>query len=790
MNTRFPRPTLRSAVATLLTTLLTAGQLPAAVTAPEMDPGWPREIVKNGAKLTYYQPQIDEWKNYREITARVAFSLTPKGGKPTLGVASLKAKTVTDMDARSVVVKTIQIQDVRFPSLDQAADDSMSKLFESVFPTQGMTVGLDRMLAAVERTSSSSTPAIELKNDPPQIFASEGPAILLFVDGDPVYGPIEGTKLKFVVNTNWDLFFDEASSRYYLLNDPVWMTSDALNGDWAITNKVPAEMSKLPKDFADVRKYVPPPPVKAQSKKIFFSSKPAELIAFEGKPVWADIPGTRLVYAKNTESDVFVQKDESQYYFLVAGRWFRAESLDGPWSFASADLPKDFARIPPKSPKGTVLACVPGTPQAADAVLLAQVPTTVVVTRAEAEKAVKVAYDGDPKFVAIEGTSCAYATNTQEKVIKIGDLYYLCFQGVWFMSTSPSGPWKTCDSVPKEIYTIPASSPVYNVTYVTVSNPTPTTVECSHTSGYLGVFVVGMAVGAACVYGSGWYYPPYFYYPPYYRYPIYRPYPYAYGYGAWYNPATGRYGHGGAVYGPYGMAGGAAWYNPSTGRYGRHMTVQTPRGGRTYSQSYNPYTGVYSQHAGGWSPYGSWGSTAVQRGNDWAVSNRVTTSQGTARHTYTSSGAEMYKYRTDSGQTVRVAQDADNNVYAGKDGNVYKRDESGSWSKYENGEWSSVEKPQSGRPKSTSASSAKGSSTGKTQPSTQPSSMSSSASRPSTSSYGGASSDVVSDLNRESSARSRGSQASRDYSSYRSSSSGGGKSRSSYSGSGGGRRKR
>jgi hypothetical protein len=35
------------------------------------------------------------------------------------------------------------------------------------------------------------------------------------------------------------------------------------------------------------------------------------------------------------------------------------------------------------------------------------------------------------------------------------------------MSTKPDGPWKTADSVPKEIYTIPSSSPVYNVTYVT-----------------------------------------------------------------------------------------------------------------------------------------------------------------------------------------------------------------------------------------------------------------------------------------------------------------------------------
>ena len=84
----------------------------------------------------------------------------------------------------------------------------------------------------------------------------------------------------------------------------------------------------------------------------------------------------------------------------------------------------------------------------------------------------KVSYDGDPQFKPVETTSLEYATNTQDKVIKLGDLYYLCFQGVWFTSDQPDGPWKTSDNVPEEIYTIPPSSPVYNVTYVTQANPT------------------------------------------------------------------------------------------------------------------------------------------------------------------------------------------------------------------------------------------------------------------------------------------------------------------------------
>src|SRR5262249_41638293 len=154
---------------------------------------------------------------------------------------------------------------------------------------------------------------------------------------------------------------------------------------------------------------------------------------------------------------------------------------------------------------------VPGTIEASDAVMLAQIPTTAIVNKAEVEAKVKVSYDGSPQFKPIEHTTMQYASNTQDKVIKVGDLYYLCFQAVWFMSTSPTGPWKVADAVPQEIYTIPSSSPVYNVTYVTQTNATATTVESSSTGGYFGMFVLGMVAGACIAYGTGYYHPPYIY---------------------------------------------------------------------------------------------------------------------------------------------------------------------------------------------------------------------------------------------------------------------------------------
>ncbi|MGH9901153.1 MAG: hypothetical protein ACRD68_04855, partial [Pyrinomonadaceae bacterium] len=432
--------------------------------------GWPREVTKEGVKLVYYQPQLDEWEDYRELTARMAFSMTPGGGQPVLGVANLHADTIANRDTRTVVIRNIKITDARFPSLDDATAGQLEQTLRKLLTTDPITISLDRLIAGVERSKVAAEP-VAVKNDPPQIFFSKTPAILLMVDGEPVRAPVEKTKLEFVVNSNWDLFFDKDKKNYYLLNNATWLTAKELAGPWAVTRSLPKDMAKLPpnENWDDVKRAVPPPAAGAAPARVFFSSTPAELIAFKGEPTYSRIPGTRLLYVVNTDSDLFVHADEQQYYFLVSGRWFRAKQFDGPWSYAGADLPADFARIPHNSPKAHVLASVPGTQEASDAVMLAQVPTSAIVNKAEAEAKVKVYYDGEPQFKPIEGTSLQYATNTQEKIIKYGDIYYLCFQGVWFMSTTPQGPWKTADSVPKEIYTIPPSSPVHNVTYVTQS---------------------------------------------------------------------------------------------------------------------------------------------------------------------------------------------------------------------------------------------------------------------------------------------------------------------------------
>jgi len=656
------------------------------------DPGWPRKLQKPGGTVIAYQPQVDEWKDHTNITWRQAFQMTPTGAKQVIGAATFTGTTNVDTEKHTVVIFGIKAIDTYFPSLDQATSARMDPLFKTFVP-EVVNISLERVVAYLPKPQSVQT--VNLKNDPPSIFVNYSPAVLLAVDGEPVLVAIKDTKLKFVINTQWPLFLDTSKSQYYLLVGPRWLTAADLHGPWSAATKLPQDMDRLPNDpqWVDLKKVIP---LSAQSTaplpRVFYSSVPAEVILFNGRPIYAKILQTQLLYATNTDSPFFLYTPTNEYYYLAAGRWFRSKDLQGKWTFASMDLPEDFAKIPLSSPASAVLSSVPGTEEAKDAVLIAQIPTVMEIDPKSAAAQAKVSYSGDPKFAPIEGTSLYYATNTPDKVIKVADVYYLCLQGVWFMSPNSQGPWRTASSIPKEVYTIPPSSPVYNVTYVTQTTTSSGNVQSSYTAGYMGAFVVGVALGAVVANGTGYYYPPYIYHPPY-GYPVYRPYPVPYG-GSYYNTANGSYGAYHTTYTPYGSATRAASYNPYTGTYKQGASVSTPYGSRSTAQAYNPYTGTYAATRQGSSPTAQWGQSYVSNGNKSAYTQHYSTAQGAVASAQGSQGGKAVGASTAYGNTA-VGKSSSGDMYAGHDGNVYKNTGEG-WQKYDNsaGSWNTVNTPE------------------------------------------------------------------------------------------------
>ena len=473
---------------------------------------WPVQLTDNGRSFLVYQPQVDKWENNR-LEARSAVAVrNGADDQAHFGVIFFSARTEADADGRSLVVRDVAVSRADFPAAGASADDYFSVL-RTQFPMQSWRVARDRLQADMEIDKLARQSVQQpLKNDPPRIIFSERPAVLVPIDGEPVLRPVGDTGLMRVTNTRALLLQDKATAQYYLFVAGKWMSAQNLTGPWSVAINPPAQLEQA-KQFATQQDQVDLLEADAgngatqdAAMSVFVSTTPAELLQTEGPAQYAPIERTQLLYVVNSPNKLFLDLRTQNHYALISGRWYRTTSLgQGQWSYVPpANLPGDFAMIPSEHPTESVLAAVPGTPQAREAVIANTVPQMATVARGTAK--LEVVYDGTPAFQPIETTPLQYAVNSPVPVIRVTeDTFYALDNGVWFVASSPFGPWAVATFVPPVIYSIPRSSPLYYVTNVRVYDATPEVVYVGYTPGYVGSYVSPESV---VVYGTGWPYRP------------------------------------------------------------------------------------------------------------------------------------------------------------------------------------------------------------------------------------------------------------------------------------------
>jgi len=598
---------------------------------------WPRKVDLANASLLVYQPQINTWEGNR-LDFRSAVAIQPVGAKQeTFGVFFATARTQVDKVARTVVLENLQIYRSDFPLLPDRGASYAAELQRSV-AADVRTISLDRMEAALA-AAGIKPPPVAIRNDPPAVFVSYSPAILVPIDGAPVTKPVDGhPDYARVVNTRALIVRGGFDNAYYLHVYDGWMTASALSGPWSPASMGPFKLSQFNALAQDVAKKGavdlldggpkanPKPSLANGAPAIYVSETPAELVVFDGQPDFVPIVGTQLLWASNTHSDVLIDTTSSLYYVLLAGRWFRGPGLSGPWTFvANNALPADFAQIPAQSLAGAVLPSVAGTRQAQEALIANSVPQTATVPRTKGPKFTPT-FDGAPQYQPVAGTSLSYVVNTPTPIIQVDpNAYYAVSGGVWFTATQITGPWVIATSVPDVIYTIPTSSPIHYVTYVRIYGATPEYVYVGYTPGYLGTVV---SPYGTVVYGTGYAYTPWigsYWYPSPVTYtvaaaPVYNPYvgftfgfamglaasawTYPYYGGGWYYPSYwGGYPCCGSasanVYGQWGntvYSGTRSWYagggvagTTASGSYTNQRTGTS--GNYNAGRQFNAYTG-------------------------------------------------------------------------------------------------------------------------------------------------------------------------------------------------------
>jgi hypothetical protein len=625
---------------------------------------WPLRLEAPEGLITIYQPQLTSFDG-NQLKARAAVSvLAPGQQDPTFGALWMESRVSTDRVARTVQILEVTVTHVRFPGPGGVSEQALTNALRGYNAQQGsVTLSLDQLLSMLQVIQKEQQAVKDIATAPPQIIFVNHPAVLVQYDGQPKLVQVENSNLIRAVNTPYFVVLDPPSRTYFLKGAALWYAAPNPTGPFQSAGQVPPTVAALAASTGYQDPQAPLQGVAAQAIEVITATEPSELVWTDGPEEMATIPGTELLYVTNTPSDLFLLIDTQQIFVLLSGRWYTAPNHNGPWAYVPPDkLPPDFARIPPNSEKGSVLAHVAGTAQARDAVADAFVPQTAAIDRHNFEQP-PVQYDGDPSFQPIQNSPVAYATNTPNSVLTLGGRYYCCYNAVWYLGGAPVGPWEICTSVPVEIYTIPPTCPVYSVRYCYVYESTPDLVYVGYTPGYTGCYPYDHVV----VFGTGYHYSPW----------VGRTYysrPWTFGFAARYDGYSGHWGFSvGDVRG-----GGFAWF------------------------------GSHESHEGGdWFGHGGYHPIVVH--NDVHITNIRETNINVHRTEIRNDSMNLYERRKDVRRDLpartefnrpaqhgenahaapgRIAPRAEerNNVFASPNGDVYRKTFDG-WEQRDNGKW-------------------------------------------------------------------------------------------------------
>ena len=488
-----------------------------------------------------------------------------------------------------------------------------------------------------------ANPKPSLANGVPTIYTSQAPTELIVFKGQPDFVPIVGTQLLWAANTTSDVLIDTANNNYYVLMSGRWFRSAALAGPWTFvaSDALPADFARIPPHSlagavlptvagtpqaqeAVISNSIP------QTATVPLKNGPTFTPSFDGPPQFAPIQGTSLSYVVNS-SEPLIRVEPNAYYAVVAGVWFTAPQVTGPWRIATA-VPTVIYTIPPSS-------------------------SVYYVTY------VKI-YEATPQYVYVGYTPGYLGTVISPYgtvVYGTGYVYDPWIGSVWYASPYTYGV---------------AAAPVYNPWV-----------------GYTFGFAMGLATAAWMepYWGGAWYAPTYW--GGYACCATASANVYGHWGNATYSGTRSWYAGGGVAgttfSGSYATARGTtgninagrqynAWTGNATRGYDR--TFNTAAGGSgnvARASNYNTYTGQRST-----------GSAVSATGAGGSTYNRAgATTAGPEGNAHVGGGS-TYNAKTGQTNTWGTAS-VGNNHYADVNGNVYKNTGSG-WEQHSSSGWSSA----------------------------------------------------------------------------------------------------
>ena len=145
--------------------------------------------------MLVYQPQVASWDDQRHMVAYAAVGYETKGAtKPALGSLKVEADTKVAVSERLVNFSALKVTESNFPTLKKEEVREVVAEIVKAIPDDERVIALDRVLASLDKSQILPKNVEGVKADPPKIFFSQGPAVLVNLDGDADLEPDQGER--------------------------------------------------------------------------------------------------------------------------------------------------------------------------------------------------------------------------------------------------------------------------------------------------------------------------------------------------------------------------------------------------------------------------------------------------------------------------------------------------------------------------------------------------------------------------------------------------------------------
>ena len=206
---------------------------------------WPRVIESTQGTITIYQPQIDAYRgDTMSVQAALSFSAIGSA-EPVFGALWLDCRVLTDRPSKTVRILGANVRQIRFPEGKEEDTGQISAAIEEQIPGLNLTFSLDGILESLDTSRKEKENEKDLEVAPPRIITRDHPAVLVLLDGEPVFVDVEGTSLRRVANTPYFIVQSTVNGELFLKGGDSWFSAREITGPWEVTQEPPAEATRL-----------------------------------------------------------------------------------------------------------------------------------------------------------------------------------------------------------------------------------------------------------------------------------------------------------------------------------------------------------------------------------------------------------------------------------------------------------------------------------------------------------------------------------------------------------------